>query len=294
MTETDEIPGVLRVSGLASQRIPLIFDSPHSGTAYPPEFNHAADPALLRQAEDTHVADLWAGAVAAGAVLLEAQFPRAFCDANRAPDDMDPAQITGTYPTPLNPSVKSRLGIGLCWTRVPPAGGPMYTQPLDAQVVAGRVARYHRPYQARLRDLLDASHARWGAVWHINCHSMQQYASAMSTQERGTERPDFVLGDRDGAACEAELTDTVRAFLVARGYDVAVNDPYKGMELIRANGDPAKRRHSMQIEVNRKLYMNEITREPHAGYGALQDCFGALAAHLAGFVATRLERTHAT
>lgn len=291
MTET--VPGVLSVSGESQQRLPLIFDSPHSGTQYPPEFNHAADPALLRQAEDTHVADLWAGAMAHGAVLLEAHFPRSFVDANRAPDDIDPDAITGSYPAPLNPSVKSRLGIGLCWTRVPPAGGAMYDRPLTAEEVADRVKRYHRPYQARLRGLLDDAHARWGAVWHINCHSMQQFASAMSTQDRGTERPDFVLGDRDGTACEAGLTEAVRLFLVARGYTVAVNDPYKGMELIRANGAPAQGRHSMQIEVNRKLYMNEITREPNAGYPTLKACFTALAAHLADHVETRLKRTAA-
>ena len=231
--------------------------------------------------------------MAHGAVLLEAHFPRSFVDANRAPDDIDPDAITGSYPAPLNPSVKSRLGIGLCWTRVPPAGGAMYDRPLTAEEVADRVACYHRPYQARLRGLLDDAHARWGAVWHINCNSMQQFASAMSTQDRGTERPDFVLGDRDGTACEAGLTEAVRLFLVARGYTVAVNDPYKGMELIRANGAPAQGRHSMQIEVNRKLYMNEITREPNAGYPTLKACFTALAAHLADHVETRLKRTAA-
>lgn len=291
MKET--IPGVLSVSGLSSQRLPLVFDSPHSGTDYPADFGHVADPATLRNAEDTHVADLWAGAVAAGAVLLEAHFPRSYVDANRAPDDMDPAQIDGAYPAPLNPTVKSRLGIGLCWTRVPPAGGPMYAARLTAGQVASRVARYHRPYQDRLRALLDDAHARWGAVWHVNCHSMQEVASAMSTQDRGTPRPDFVLGDLDGTACEAGFTETVRDFLTARGHSVAINDPYKGMELIRANGDPARGRHSMQIEVNRKLYMDEATREPNAGYAALKDCFTALAAHLARHVETRLERTPA-
>lgn len=291
MTET--LPGVLSLHGLSSQRVPLVFDSPHSGTDYPEDFGHIADPATLRNAEDTHVADLWAGAVAAGAVLLEAHFPRSYVDANRAPDDMDPDQIEGTYPAPLNPTVKSTLGIGLCWTRVPPAGGPMYDRRLTAEQVAARIARYHRPYQDRLRAILDASHARWGAVWHVNCHSMQEVASAMSTQARGTPRPDFVLGDRDGTACEPGFTATIRDFLTARGYSVAVNDPYKGMELIRANGDPAQARHSMQIEVNRKLYMDETTREPNAGYDALKTCFTALAAHLADHVETRLERTPA-
>ena len=291
MTET--IPGVLSVSGADSLRLPLVFDSPHSGTDYPEDFAHAADPLTLRHAEDTHVADLWEGAVAAGAVLLEAHFPRSYVDANRAPDDMDPAQIDGTYPAPLNPSVKSSLGIGLCWTRVPPGGEPLYARRLTAEEVAARVARYHRPYQARLRALLDQCHDRWGAVWHVNCHSMQEVASAMSTQARGTPRPDFVLGDLDGTACEPGLTETVRRFLEARGYSVAVNDPYKGMELIRANGDPAAGRHSMQIEVNRKLYMNEATRAPNEGYPALKACFGALANHLSDHVASRIERTTA-
>lgn len=283
------LPGVLSVHGLDRQSVPLVFDSPHSGTSYPADFDHAADPLRLRHAEDTHVADLWAGALNAGAVLLEAHFPRSYVDANRAADDMDPDQIDGTYPGPLNPSIKSRLGIGLCWTRVPPAGEPLYARRLGADEIAARVARYHRPYQSRLRAILDANHARWGAVWHINCHSMQEVASAMSTQERGTPRPDFVLGDRDGTACEPGLTETVRAFLAGRGYSVAVNDPYKGMELIRANGNPAAGRHSMQIEVNRKLYMNEATREPNAGYDALKACFGAMALHLSTYVTARLE-----
>lgn len=291
MTQT--IPGVLTVTGADSQRLPLIFDSPHSGTVYPADFGHIADPAVLRNAEDTHVADLWVGAVEAGAVLLEAHFPRSYVDANRAPDDIDPDQIDGAYPGTLNPTVKSQLGIGLCWTRVPPEGGPMYASRLTADEVAARVARYHAPYQSRLRALLDDAHARWGAVWHVNCHSMQEVASAMSTQDRGTPRPDFVLGDLDGAACEPEFTQTVRAFLTARGHSVAINDPYKGMELIRANGDPADARHSLQIEVNRKLYMDETTRHPNAGYADLKACFTALAAHLADHVATRLERTPA-
>lgn len=286
---TDHVPGVLTVEGLQTQRLPLVLDSPHSGIDYPADFNHIADPSVLRQAEDTDVHDLWRGALAQGAVLLHAHFPRSYVDANRAPDDMDPAQIDGSYPLMLNPTVKSRLGIGLCWTRVPPEGGPMYAGKLTVEAVRHRLNRYHRPYQTRLRALLDDAHARWGSVWHINCHSMQERASAMSTQDRGTPRPDFVLGDLDGKACAAEFTQTAAAFLRARGYSVAINDPYKGMELIRANGSPASGRHSLQIEVNRKLYMDEPTRARNEGYAGLQDTFTALAAHLSRFVESRLE-----
>lgn len=289
---TLHIPKVLSVDGIEHQRIPLVFDSPHSGTDYPEDFAHAVNPFQLRHAEDTHVHELWSGAVSAGAVLLQAHFPRAYIDTNRAADDMDPAQIEGYFPRPLNPSIKSRLGIGLCWTREPPAGGPLYDRKLTATEIIHRLDTYHQPYQQQLRVLLDSAHTRWGSVWHVNCHSMQEFASAMSTQERGTARPDFVLGDRDGTSCSPDMTEAVRSFLVAKGFSVAVNDPYKGMELIRANGDPSKHRHSMQIEVNRKLYMNEETREPNDGFNALQSTFSELSNHLAAFVTEQLEGTY--
>jgi len=280
------IPGVLSIEGEASQSVALVLDSPHSGTVYPADFGHQVDPALLRQAEDTHVHTLWQGGLAAGAVLLHAHFPRAYVDANRAHDDLDPAQIDGTYPEPLRPTIKSELGIGMCWTRVPPEGGSLYAKPLTASQVKSRVDDYHRPYHLQLRRLLDQTYVRFGSVWHINCHSMQNQASAMSTQPKGTTRPDFVLGDLDGTSCDPAFTHFVGAFLRQRGYDVAINDPYKGMELIRANGNPATDRHSMQIEVNRRLYMNEISRLPHDGFQALQNTFTLLAQHIAGSLPT--------
>ncbi len=115
----------------------------------------------------------------------------------------------------------------------------------------------------------------------------------MSTQDKGTPRPDFVLGDRDGTACAPAFTAAVESFLTGRGYSVAINDPYKGMELVRANGAPAEGRHSLQIEVNRKLYMDERTREPNAGYDALKATFSDLSRHLADHVAAALKESFA-
>lgn len=278
------IPGVLEVLGAESQRLPLVFDSPHSGTVYPQDFDPIAERGLLRMAEDTHVHTLFSGAVDAGAVLLHALFPRAYADTNRAMDDLDPSQIDGEMPWPLRPSVKSRQGIGLCWTCVPPDGTPMYDRVLTAAEVQHRVATYHQPYQATLRNLLEASHARWGQVWHVDCHSMPHHASAMSPEPKGTTRADFVLGDRDGTACAPAFTAAIHEFLTARGVSVGINDPYKGMELVRANGNPASHRHSIQIEINRRLYMDEATREPNDGFAPLHSMLTELSAHLAEFV----------
>lgn len=280
-----DIPGVLSIEGLAGQSLPLVLDSPHSGTDYPEDFTTSAPMHLLRLAEDTHVHRLFGDAPELGAVLLHAHFPRAYVDANRAEDDMDPARITGAPPWPLNPGPKSLAGVGLIWTRVPPEGGPMYDAPLPAEVLRHRVETYHRPYHQSLDALLDTTHARWGRAWHVNCHSMPNLPSAMtrSATDHGP-RADFVLGDRDGTTCAPELTETVRAFLAGRGYSVKVNDPYKGVELVRRHGRPAEGRHSLQVEVNRRIYMDDATRAPNAQFDTTRATLRALTGHLARFI----------
>ena len=79
-----------------------------------------------------------------------------------------------------------------------------------------------------------------------------------------------MLGDRDGSTCAPEFTAFANATLSRLGYRVAVNDPYKGVELIRKHGRPAEKRNSLQIEIKRTLYMDEETLTPNAGYPRLE------------------------
>jgi N-formylglutamate amidohydrolase len=87
-------------------------------------------------------------------------------------------------------------------------------------------------------------------------------------------RPDFVLGDRDGTTCEPAFTELVRSTLAGMGYQVKVNDPYKGVELVRAYSNPRAGRHSLQIEINKRLYMDEKTLAKSAGFAQLQKNLG--------------------
>ncbi len=227
----------------AGEALPLVLDSPHSGEFYPDDFDHAPPREVVRQAEDTHVGRLYGRAPALGAVLLEARFPRAYIDANRSL-------------------------IGLVW-RLARDGSPMYGRRLTAAEVAGRIDRWYRPYHAALDAELDRLHRAFGAVWLIDCHSMPAVGDERS-DDPGRERADFVLGDRDGTTCAPEFTAFVAATLAGMGYRVAVNDPYKGVEIVRRHGRPAERRHSLQVEVKRTLYMDEATLVPNAGYARLE------------------------
>ncbi len=99
---------------------------------------------------------------------------------------------------------------------------------------------------------------------------------------------DFVLGDRDGTTCEPGLVDLVERELRGMGYTVARNDPYKGVQLIAQIGRPAERRNSLQIEIRRPLYMDEMSRERNAGFATLQRDLGKLTEQVAGYIRTQL------
>ncbi len=267
--------------------VPVVFDSPHSGTAYPDDFDTIVPRLVLRRAEDTHVEALYAAAPDHGAMLIAANFPRSYIDANRSLLDIDAALLDGSWPGPINVSRKTEKGIGLVW-RLLDTGEPIYTRKLTVAEVQARISRCYAPYHKAVRDAINGAHKHYGAVWHINCHSMPATSSVISEEGPGVERADFVLGDRDGTTCAPEFTTFVALTLRAMGYDVRVNDPYKGVELVRAYSDPAEHKHSLQIEVNRKLYMDEESRERNDGFGKLQGDLTRLINGIGGFAREHL------
>lgn len=280
------LPPVI-VSLPEGEALPLVCDSPHSGTAYPADFGAAVPVARLRGGEDTHVDALWQSVPAAGGTLLAATFPRVYIDPNRMADDIDPAQLDGAWPTALAPGPKTQLGYGLIWSRID-AATPIYDRRLSVAEVQSRIERYYRPYHAALAEAVEGAYARFGALWHLNLHSMPNNAYERLKIASPHPLADFVLGDRDGTTCEPGLLDLVERELRGMGYTVARNDPYKGVQLIAQIGRPAERRNSLQIEIRRPLYMDEMTRERNAGFASLQRDLSKLTEQVAGYIRSQL------
>ncbi len=278
---------IIKPSSTANNLAPVVFDSPHSGTFYPPDFNFSTPLASLRTAEDTHVEALYAAAADYGATLIAANFPRSYIDANRSLLDIDTAVIDGAWTGPISVSEKTKNGIGLIW-RLINNGTPIYTRKLQITEVQARIENYYAPYHHAVKEALDNVHQRYGGVWHINCHSMPAISSAIDSEGPGIARANFVLGDRDGTSCAPEFTDFVASKLRAMGYSVKINDPYKGVELVRAYSNPAQNRHSLQVEINSKLYMNELNRERTTGFAALQANIDILIASITQYAVAQI------
>jgi N-formylglutamate deformylase len=252
---------------------PLVLDSPHSGVTYPEDFRTVCELAVLRRAEDTHVEKLYDFAPGLGVAWIEALFPRSYLDANRNTTELDVELLEDAWTDELatDPAVlsKVRLGKGLVW-RCTDDGVPIYDRKLTAAEVRQRIERCWRPYHAAVEEAINAAHARHGYSIHLNCHSMPAVSASHATEFPGLVHADFVIGDRDGSTASPALSGLICEVLRGFGYDVAYNHPYKGVELVRRYGDPAGNRHSIQVEINRKLYMDEATLEPYAGFASLR------------------------
>ena len=251
----------------------LVLDSPHSGTQYPSDFLFCCDALALRQAEDTHVEKLYDFATGMGVHWVEAFFPRSYLDANRNTTEIDESLLDAPWPGAIetDPKVMSkvRLGKGLIW-RTTDDGLPIYNRRLNVSEVKARIANCWQPYHAAVASSIDAAHAQHGYSIHINCHSMPAIASSSATDFPGEAHADFVVGDRDGTTARVALSKLVRSFLQSLGYSVAYNHPYKGVELVRRYSNPAAHKHSIQLEINRKLYMDEGTLEMTPGFAPLR------------------------
>ena len=280
----------VEIYGPAAPKQPLLLDSPHSGFDFPADFNAAVSEFDLRDGEDCFVDELYRPATERGVALIAAQFPRTYIDPNRHRGDIDLALLEGgRWPHEHVPSGKAELGKALIW-RTLDDGRAIYARQLSVAETEARITNCHTPYQRLLQQWIAATHERFGASFHINCHSMNAVAGTQGEGGAGSERADFVLGDRDGTTCAPAFTAFVHEALTGMGYRVKVNDPYKGVELVRAFSNPGLRRHSLQLEINKRLYMNEATRSKHEGFPVLQKNLLALVDAVLGFAASEVRR----
>ena len=293
-----------RIDGADLQAYPLLVASPHSGRDYPADFVAASRLSLnaLRRSEDSFVDELFAGAPALGIPLLQADFPRAFCDVNREPWELDPAMFRDALPSWCNTSsARVSAGFGTI-ARLVASGEPIYGNKLDFAEAEQRIRLCWKPYHAALAALIDATIAQHGVCLLIDAHSMPTLtgptltgpihsgptspcagSGAAMAHPSGPRRqePDFVLGDAFGTSCAPAVTRCTERFLRDRGFRVRRNDPYAGGYVTRHYGRPTHRVHVIQVEIGRGLYMDEVGLLRSAHFVEMQTTMSAMLEMLA-------------
>lgn len=255
------------------QRIPFVFNSPHSGRRYSRAFLEQSrlDALSIRRSEDHYVDELFHCATDLGAPMLLAHFPRAFLDVNREPYELDPRMFDGALPAHANiSSIRVAGGLGTV-PRVVAENMEIYRNRFPVEEALERVETVYKPYHACLRRLVVRTHVAFGFSVLIDCHSMP---SNIRVSGSGM-RPDFIIGDRYGTSASGELSRTAMRLLEDMGFAVVRNKPYAGGFITEHYGRPAKGLHALQIEVNRGLYVDETTLAKRPDFAVLQTAISA-------------------
>ncbi|MFT8633993.1 N-formylglutamate amidohydrolase [Novacetimonas hansenii] len=255
---------------------PLVVASAHSGRDYTDRFlkQSRLSPAALRRSEDCFVEELLHSAPLYGAPLLHAHFPRAYCDANREPWELDPSMFRDALPDWCNTSSKKvQAGFGTI-ARLVGNGGPIYCHSLNFEEAERRIRECWYPYHAALLHLIEASVARHGLCILLDGHSMPR--------QGGRDSADFILGNAWGTSCAPEIIAMVEKILTEHGYRVARNMPFAGGYVTRHYGRPRRGVHALQMEISRHLYMDERTLERHDGFPVVQQVLSRVMAELSG------------
>jgi N-formylglutamate deformylase len=258
---------------------PVGFNSPHSGKTYPGAFLSAArlDLDTLRRSEDTFVDELILGVVGCGIPVLRAHFPRCYVDVNREPYELDPRMFEGRLPSFANTrSMRVAGGLGTV-ARVVGDAQEIYDRRLPVDDALRRIETLYKPYHRALRRLVTKLHHQFGAAILVDCHSMPSSTGAKDDRPRA----DIVVGDRYGTSCVTVVTDVIESTLRGCGYLVSRNKPYAGGFITEHYGNPGAGFHSIQIEVNRALYMDEHRFERAPSFVRLAADFVRLAEALA-------------
>jgi len=275
----DELDPPFEILEPKEWRSPFVFNSPHSGRVYPAEFLIASrlDLATLRRSEDSFVDELFAGVVRRGHPLMRAHFPRCYVDVNREPYELDPRMFDGRLPPFANTrSMRVAGGLGTV-ARVVGDAQEIYGERLSVDDALRRIEALYKPYHRALRRLFSRVHREFGAAVLIDCHSMPSTTGAREERPRA----DVVLGDRYGTSCAPIVSETIDATLRSLGYSVSRNKPYAGGFITEHYGNPVAGLHSLQLEINRALYMDERQYERAASFARLEADLETLADRLA-------------
>ncbi len=235
---------------------PLFLSIPHSGEMIPPEVTWLAglsEPTLMRDV-DRYVDKLYEKAIKESELpALITPWHRYVVDLNRWPDQYDGAAVEeAEQPAGKEPK-------GLHWS-VTTFDEPLIEKPMSQRLHQDLVEKYYQPFHDQLKELQKKIIEKWGVVYHLDLHSMPSKGTELHP-DPGETRAEIVVSDFHGKSARGEFKDLVMTSLQKAGFQVAYNWPYVGGGITQMYGCPEENKHTIQIEMNRHLYMDEDSKK---------------------------------
>ena len=236
--------------------LPVLLSVPHSGRDYPDwllALASAGRPALTAL-EDPLVDRLAWRAMQRGAGAVIARTPRAAVDCNRAEDEVDPSIIDGARRGRV--TARARGGLGIIPARTQ-QHGYLWRRAVSPRQLDERLEQAHRPYHRAIEDQLGLLLDRFGCALLLDCHSMPPPPEGI---------PPVVFGDCRGRSADSWVSNEALAIAGRHGFAAGLNDPFAGGHVIERHGAPARGVHALQVELDRRCYLDPRLTAPGEGF----------------------------
>ncbi|WP_417317470.1 N-formylglutamate amidohydrolase [Emcibacter sp.] len=260
----------------------IVYNSPHSGRYLPEEFLriYEGDEVKLHQSGDSRMDEVVSGITSAGSCLFKNLYGRIYVDTNRDVRELDPHSLNNC---PRNirciRSEKVARGFGVIPIKTYD-GADIYTEnQLTYDCAQARLDKVYRPVHKALNELLDMTREQHGYYLLVDCHSMPSYRF-MNSRLPSDRQADVVIGNNFDKSCNRKISRFVAEHFESAGLAIRFNAPYAGGYNTVHYGQPAQGRHAIQIELNRRLYLNEEDLSLNQGFEKLQECITDLSLKL--------------
>lgn len=238
-------------------KMPLLVTIPHSGEKVPeltPWLKQLPEEVLMCDV-DRYVDLLYAPALEKLKIdSVKTEWHRYAADLNRVPEDVDASSVVGH----MNPAgMHSR---GFHWV-ITTYKHSLMTEPMSLESHNKLVELVYEPFHASVRREIDKLKSLgYQKTFHIDAHSMPSVGTS-EHRDPGERRADIVVSDSKGKSCDPRFKDLVIAAYVTAGFKVGYNWPYFGGRVTEVYGQPNREQHCLQVELNRSLYMDEVTKK---------------------------------
>lgn len=229
---------------------------PHSGENVPPEtpwLKNLPEEILMCDV-DRYVDKLYEPTLKALEIpSVKTNWHRYAGDLNRLADDVDAGSVLG-HPVSAGPHLR-----GFHWVMTTTEVNLM-PQPMSLETHNKLVQKIYEPFHQQVQGLAMRLKKITGVVYHLDAHSMPSVGTKQH-RDPGQRRADIVVSDSLGKSCSEKFKNLVIKSYQDAGFQVGYNWPYRGGRLTEQYGRPQENHHTIQVELNRDLYMNEKTKK---------------------------------
>lgn len=242
---------------MTQNEVPLLVTIPHSGEKIPPQtpWLNGLPEEILMCDVDRYVDFLYEPALHKLQIpFVKTEWHRYAADLNRIPEDVDASSVKG-HSNPIG-----SFNRGFHWV-ITTYKHELMKAPMTMESHNELIKLIYEPFHEGVRNLYKQFHGKdYNKTFHIDAHSMPSVGTS-EHRDPGEHRADIVVSDSKGKSCDPRFKDLVIAAYVTAGFKVGYNWPYFGGRVTEQYGDPSRNQHTLQVEMNRSLYMDEKTKK---------------------------------